>query len=346
MSLGVGCALLTCGLGLVGPGAIVLAAILYIPANVCYQVGENFLASFLPDVSTPRTLGRVSATGWAMGYAGALVLLVITLVMMVAFDLREPASWRPLFVMAGVWFLLGIIPAQLMLRNDAPVPAAGRASLVRASFGRLLETARRAREYRDVCRFLLAFLVYAFGVQVIIGFASIIAGGFGFGQTELVVFVAQLTIVAGLTAIGTARYQDRFGAKVTVMAFLIVWLVSAAMLVVIKLVWPGGGPQWPLWVVGNGLGVGLGGIGTASRTLLARFTPKDRRAEFFGLWGMTYKLAAAVGVLSFGAVARVFGELASLVLLAAFFGVGLVLMLRVNEVSGLRAAMRADRLGG
>jgi UMF1 family MFS transporter len=118
------------------------------------------------------------------------------------------------------------------------------------------------------------------------------------------------------------------------------------MLVVIKLVWPGGGPQWPLWVVGNGLGVGLGGIGTASRTLLARFTPKDRRAEFFGLWGMTYKLAAAVGVLSFGAVARVFGELASLVLLAAFFGVGLVLMLRVNEVSGLRAAMRADRLGG
>ena len=55
---------LTCALGLIGPGMIILAATLYIPANICYQVGENFLASFLPDVSSRRTMGRVSATGW------------------------------------------------------------------------------------------------------------------------------------------------------------------------------------------------------------------------------------------------------------------------------------------
>lgn len=69
---GVCCASLTIGLGFTGPGLVVLAIVLYIPANFCYQIGENFLASFLPSISTPRNIGRISATGWAMGYVGAL----------------------------------------------------------------------------------------------------------------------------------------------------------------------------------------------------------------------------------------------------------------------------------
>ncbi len=343
MGTGVVCAVLTCALGFVGPGMILLAAAIYIPANVSYQVGENFLGSFLPDVSTPRTMGRVSATGWTMGYVGALVLLVITLGAMLAFDWRDPIAWTPFFVFSGVWFLVGIIPAQVVLKNDEPVPGAGKRGIIPESFGRLAETVRHAGEYREVVRFLLAFLVYGFGVQVIVGFASIIAGDFGFRDTELVLFVGQLTIVAGLTAALTAKFQDRLGAKNTVLAFLVVWLVSSGCLVALKVIWPQGGPQWPVWLVGNGLGIGLGGIGTASRTMLARFTPHHRRAEFFGLWGMTYKLAAAIGVLSFGIVADQLGKLASLVLLASFFAVGLVLMLRVNEVAGMCAARRVER---
>ncbi|MEM7621772.1 MAG: MFS transporter [Planctomycetota bacterium] len=343
MGAGVGCALLTCGLGFVGPEMVLLAALIYIPANVCYQVGENFLASFLPDVSTPQTLGRVSATGWTMGYIGALILLVFSLAFMLAFGWDDPAEWRPFFVLSGLWFLLGIIPTQLVLKSDDPLPNAKSAGLIDQSFGRLFETARHAGEYREVVKFLTAFLVYGFGVQVIVGFASIIARGFGFADTDLVIFVAQITIMAGLAAALTARFQDRYGARATVLFYLVVWLASSAALVAIKLIWPTGGPQWPLWVVGNGLGVGLGGIGTASRSLLAKFAPHHRRAEFFGLWGMTYKLAAAVGVLSFGAVSRVFGEVASLVLLTSFFAVGFVLMLRVNEVAGMCAARRVER---
>ena len=343
MGTGFVCALLTCGLGLVGPEMVLLAALLYIPANLCFQVGENFLASFLPDVSTPQTVGRVSATGWTMGYVGALLLLVFSLAMMLGFGWEDTASWRPLFVFAGLWFLIGIIPTGLILRNDDPVVRRDHRGLLGESFGRLLDTARHAGRYAEVVKFLTAFLVYGFGVQVIVGFASIIAGGFGFGQTDLVIFVAQITVMAGLAAALTAKFQDRIGAKATVQAYLLVWIASSVALVATKLVWPDGGPQWPLWVVGNGLGIGLGGIGTASRSLLSKFAPHHRRAEFFGLWGMTYKLAAAVGVLSFGAVSRVFGELASLILLASFFVVGLLLMIRVNEVAGMCAARRVER---
>lgn len=343
---GVCCALLTCSLGLVGPGMLLIAALLYIPANLCYQIGENFLASFLPSISTPRNIGRISATGWTMGYVGALLLLICCIAMMLGFNLKTPDQWRPLFVFAGVWFFVGIIPAALFLRDDTPDPAAAGRPLLREALGRVATTLRHAGQYRQLAVFLFAFLVFAFGVQTIIGFASIIAASFGFEQTHLILFVAQLTVVAGLAAALTSRFQDRIGAKNTALAYLVVWIASCAGLIAIRHIWPASGPpgpQWPVWVVGNGLGLGLGGIGTASRSLVGRFTPRHRAAEFFGLWGMVYKLAGAIGVLSFGAVAALFGQLASLYLLLAFFVVGGLLVLPVRETAGVRAAARAER---
>ncbi len=342
IATGVLCACLTCGLGLVGSGSVALAAALYVPANLGFQIGENFLASFLPDVSTSRTIGRISAIGWTMGYVGALILLIAAMIGMVGFGRQDTGSWRPFFIFAGIWFLVFMIPAALVLPRDEPV-AMRRAGLLRQSFGRLAETARQAGRYRQLAMFLLAFFIYGFGVQVVIGFASIIAASYGFKDVQLVGFVAQVTVTAGIAAALTISFQDRIGAKATVMIYLGVWLVSCAGLIAIKLIWPQEGPQWPLWVVGNGLGFGLGGIGTASRSMVGRFTPRHKRAEFFGLWGFVYKLAGGLGVLSFGAVAGLFGEVASLVLLWSFFLIGLLLILPVNEVAGVCAARRVER---
>jgi len=157
------------------------------------------------------------------------------------------------------------------------------------------------------------------------------------------VLVTRITRGAGVAAAITSTFQDRIGGRATVLAYLGVWIASAAGLLLIKLIWPSGGPQWPVWVIGNGLGFALGGVGTASRALVARFTPRHRTAEFFGLWGMTYKFAGAVGVLSFGAVARVFGDAASLGLLLSFFVAGALLVARVDETAGMLAARRAER---
>jgi UMF1 family MFS transporter len=78
--------------------------------------------------------------------------------------------------------------------------------------------------------------------------------------------------------------------------------------------------------------------------MVGRFTPRHRSAEFFGLWGLSYKLAGAVGVLSFGLVKSSLGDVGALILLAAFFAVGFLLALTVKETRGVRAARRAERL--
>ncbi|MEM9167318.1 MAG: MFS transporter [Planctomycetota bacterium] len=339
---GYACAALTVALALTGADAIWLAMLLYIPANFCYQIGENFLASFLPSVSTQRNIGRVSATGWAMGYIGALLLLVIVAVTMQTFGLGDPADWSPFFVMAGLWFILNMTPSLVMLREpptERPVHNTG--TIVGEAFARLKHTLDSAGDFRQLVRFLIAFLIFGMGVQVIVAFAAIIAKDFGFNTTKLVLYVLQITVTAGAAAIATALFQDRIGARATVLGYLGVWMVSAAGLLTISLT-PGVG-EWAFWVVGNGIGIGLGGIGTASRSMVGRFTPAHKTAEFFGLWGMVFKLAGAIGPLSFGQLKAWIGMSASLLLLFAFFAVGFVLTRSVDELAGIRAARRAER---
>lgn len=340
MLTGVGCVLMTCGLGFIQPSMILLAAMLYIPANFCYQIGENALASFLTDVADSRNTGRVSAIGWTMGYTGAIFILIIVFASMLLFDMKSPEQWRPFFLFAGIWFMLGMIPAALILKEHKRPIVQLHQNPVADAFMRMKQTIEHAAMYRQLLVFLVSFFVYAIGIQTVIAFAAILAKEFGFKEEQLLLFVAQITITAGISAAITSRFQDTIGAKRTIQIYLGVWVVSTAMLAVLSGV--PSLPRWLFWVIGNGIGFGLGGTGTASRAMVARLTPKHKGAEFFGLWGVSYKLAA-VGVLGFGFVKAGMGNTWALVLLLGFFAMGFVLLLPVNEVAGVRAAQRASR---
>ncbi len=340
---GAGCSVLTVLLATLGAGDVALAFALFVVANICYQLGENTLAGFLPEISTPRNIGRVSAIGWTMGYVGALALLIIVVAVTLVFGLKGEASWRPFFVIAGVWFALGMIAPMIVLRETKP-DARPKISPT-AVVARLIQTVRQASHYRQLARFLLAFFVYGLGVWTIIAFAGIIARDFGLEGTLLLVYMLQITVAAGAAAILTGIYQDRIGARNTVMIFLGVWIITCAGLLVLTLIPDDAREpnQWAFWVVGNGVGFGLGGIGASSRAMVGRFTPRHKTAEFFGLWGMTYKSAGVVGVLTFGQVKQSLGDTASIVVLTLFFVVGLGLVFRVKETHGVRAARRSER---
>lgn len=345
MGTGVVCAALTIALALTGPGTVAAAMAIFMVANLAYQLGENLLAAFLPEVSTPRTIGRVSATGWSAGYIGALVLQIVVVVAMLTMGLRDPEAWGGFFVLAGLWFVAGMIAPMIVLDETRPRRRGGEGNLVAATVTRFADTVRRAGEYRQLSRFLLAFFVYALGVQVVIAFAGLLARDFGMGDVKLMVFALQLTVTAGIGAVVTGIYQDRIGTKTTVAVFLGIWIATAAGLLALTLIPDSAraANEWAFWTVGNGVGLGLGGIGTASRSMVGLFTPKQRTAEFFGLWGMAYKLAGVVGVLSFGQVRAFLSDTGSMVLLLGFFVVGLILLMRVDARAGIRQARRGQK---
>lgn len=346
---GVLCAVLTGCLSTLGHGDVALAAGLYVVAAVSCGLGENFLASFLPQLSTPRTVGRVSAFGWTMSYIGALALLGIVAAWTMLMGRHEIAEARPLFVLAGAWFLLGILPSFAWLR-ERPIGEVSRASLgsvVGSTASRLWRTAHEARRFRQLARFLAIFFVYSMGTQSVIYFLGLLGKDMGFGLPQLIVFALVMSLAAGAAALATSRFQDRLGHARTIGVFLGVWIVGVGMLVVAQLT---SLPTWLFWGVSGLLGVGLGGIGTSSRAMVGAFTPLDRAAEFFGLWGMVYKLSGVCGVVMFGVLSTLLkdedgGTLAApsralaLSVLALCFGAGLVLVrMCVNEREGIERA--------
>ncbi len=345
---GLMCGIFTCGLGFIQPGQIWLAVLLYVPANFAFSIGENFLASFLPSLAKQDQVGRVSGFSWACAYGAALLLLILTAVAMVALKLESADAWRPFFVFAGLWFLAFTIPTVLWLdepKSPRIVVHPGR-NLLGAGFVRLVETVRETARYRDLALLLVASLFYGTGMSVVVFFASKLAAEYGFQQVDLVVFVAVITLSGIIGTIIPTLYQDKLGHRRSVLIFLVIWLVTALGFAFYAHLYEvharsgaaGGYPTWPLWLIGNLLGFGLGSLGSANRAFVSYLAPVNREAETFGIWGLMWKLSA-ITTFPFAWVKDTVGTTEALLVLAAFLFAGLVLTLFIDERRGHAAAL-------
>jgi UMF1 family MFS transporter len=334
---GFGCAILTCLLGLVGRGDVALAIAIYVPANFLFNIGENFLASFLPALARRDEFAKLSGFSWACAYSAALVLLVLTILTMTLFKLQKEEEWSPFFVFAGVWFIVFAIPTMLFLK-ESPAAGSSGGSILLVGFQRLRQTVRHARSHRNLMVLLAASFFYGVAMSVIIAFASKLAKDYGFSSTGMVVFVAVVTVSGIAGTLVPTLYQDRWGHRRTTVGLLLVWLAVSLLFAGYTFAHgraadPATFPTWPLWVLGNLIGFGLGSLGAANRAFVGFLTPPDRTAEFFGLWGLIFKLAA-IGTIPFAVARDRLGDPASFLLLAGFVLIGLVITLCVNEKAG------------
>lgn len=349
---GVFCGVFTCLLALIKPGMLWLAVLLYIPANFMFNLGENFLASFLPQLARREDFGRVSGVSWAVAYCAALFMLASTAGVMTWLKLESSSQWRPFFVAAGLWFLLFLVPTLLFLKEQPaptranPVDAADPRNVVVVAFSRLARTVREIPHFRDLALVLLASFFYGGGMTVVVFFASILAIEFGFTQVDLVKFIAVITVSGIVGTLIPALFQDRVGHKKMVLLLLGLWVATTIYFAFVA--WqhaqaqhslPVGAKEskLPIWIAGNLLGLGIGSLGASNRALVGFLTPPSRSAEFFGLWGLVFKLAAVLTI-PFALVKDDIGTPQALIVLALMIVVGFVLTLFVNEQRGAAAA--------
>jgi UMF1 family MFS transporter len=346
---GILCGVFTCGLALIRPGQVWLAVLLYIPANFAFAIGENFLASFLPGLARRDQVGRVSGFSWAVAYAAALLLLVLTAGAMIGFHLQTVDRWRPFFLFSGLWFLAFLTPTLLWLGEPQRQPPRSGRNAFAEGFLRLADSIRHTGSHKDLAILLGASLFYGTAMSVVFFFASKLAEEFGFTQVALVVFVAVLTVSGIFGTILPTFWQDRIGHRKSILMLLLLWLATALGFawyahlheVHLKTGAAGAFPVWPLWLIGNLLGFGLGSLGSASRAFVGFLAPPDREAETFGMWGLVWKLSAIM-TFPFAWVKDTLGTAAALLVLAAFLAVGLALTLLINEKRGLAARMAAE----
>jgi UMF1 family MFS transporter len=319
------------------PHAALVAVALFVTGNVGFELGIVFYNAYLPDIASPKRIGRVSGYGWAIGYAGGLAALVVALVGFVQpavpwFGLTKEAGLniRATNLLVAAWFLVFALPFFVLAPAER---ARGRARVdVRGAFRELWATSRQVRTYRDAARLLLARLFYNDGLNTVYAFGGIYAAGtFGMSFSEILVFGIVLNVAAGLGAYLFGFVDDRIGGKRTV-AVSLVALTAATVLAVFA-----PSRTW-LWVAGTLIGVFGGPNQAASRSLMGRFTPRDREAEFFGFFAFTGKLASFFGPLLLGAATQAFGgQRYGVATVIGFFLVGGVLLLGVDERRGMAA---------
>jgi UMF1 family MFS transporter len=336
LSSGLVSAVLTALLAATGPGNVAFCFTIYVVAALACGLGENFLAAFLPEISTQKNIGYVSAVGWTMSYVGALLLLLITTVYSIVLGYQQPQDFRLMFVFSGVWFLAGIVPAFLWLQERTPPTGSASVSGV---FAETKQSLQKLGRYPHLMYFFGTFFVYNLGTLAVINFLSIIGDGLGFALRELLLFAVVMAVSAGVASSTTARFQDRIGHKRTLIVFLTFWVIAMLGIAGTQYF---KAPAWSFWIISSLAGLALGGLGTSTRATVGALTPAHHSAEFFGLWGMVGQLSGILGVVAFGKMLVLFGQSTAVLMLAAFFAGGLVLLLGIDFEAGQQTARDAE----
>lgn len=182
------------GMGVVGTGLLVLvntgdwllASILFIVGRIGFTAANVFYDALLPHIAKEHDLDVVSTRGYAMGYLGGGLLLAINVVMIQY--LPGTLGPRLSFLSVAIWWAVFSIP--LFLRVPEPPAAAvtlgPKESVVGVSYNRLRNTLKDIHQYRELFKYLVAFLIYIDGIGTIIGVAAIYGAELGFGSIELI----------------------------------------------------------------------------------------------------------------------------------------------------------------
>ena len=325
----------TAALYFVGPGDVVSGIVLYVVATIGFEAGYVFYNSFLPDVSTPRTIGRVSGWAWAIGYAGGLLSLALCRPLIErplknaqgAIDAIAVGNRQAAFLVVAAFFLAFALPSFLWLRESKPLGRlSGLRGYVTVGFRRTAQTLRHLNRYRETGKFVLASLFFTDGITTVISFSAIYATTtFHFTSADVVILFLVLNIVAFPGSLIAGYLADRFGPKATLVASLWVWVVTI-------LVGFAAQNRGTFYVMGCLAALGMGSTQSVARSFMAQITPPAREAEFFGFYVLAGKFASMFGPLMFGFVSEATGSQRLAVLsLLPFFLVGLALMASVNE---------------
>jgi len=339
------CVVGTALLWFVTPGHAVLGLVLLIISFLGFSFGENLAGAFLPEISTPANIGRISGLGWGIGYFGGLASLVATMPLLAkGYETANLHNVRLAWVVTALFFFLAALPTFLFLRERAPRADKSVAELVRGGFVRLRTTASSVRHFSELVRFLLVYVLFYAGLTSVVAFAAIFANRtLGFGQKELTILFILLQISAAIGAFLFGWMQDRLGSVRTIQVTLVIWVlvclgtyVCGAGNEVVLGSWTG---RQLFWGVGMFAGFGIGSLQSASRALVGLFAPPEKSAEFYGFWGLAGKAGYILGPLTFGAISSATGsQRVAILSTAAFFVLGLAGMAFINEGRGRTAA--------
>jgi UMF1 family MFS transporter len=334
----------------------------YAIATVGVEFATVFNNAMMPTLVPPEKIGRLSGSGWATGYIGGILSLILVL----GFLAASPETGRTLFgftplfgldpvahqgdritgPLTGVWFIIFVLPMFLLTPDYPARHPLGDA--LREGITELRQTLRGLPAHKSIAAFLLANMIYTDGLVSLFAFGGIYAAGtFGWNTIQIGTFGIILAIAGTLGGWLGGKLDDAFGPKrvitgsmlMLLSAIIAILLVDKDSVLFIKVTPPvPGGPLFAsaaeraYLVLGCMIGAAGAPLQAASRSVLIRIAPKDRIAQYFGLFALTGKVTSFIGPLLIGIItAATASQKAGMAGLVVFFLAGLLLLSRVRE---------------
>jgi UMF1 family MFS transporter len=319
-----------------------LAAVAIVCSSVLAGCSLVSYYAILCDISTEAERDRVSSRGWAFGYLGGGLLLLVNLGIVLGHDavgLDKEMAVRVSLLSAAVWWAGFTLIPFLRLRDRAPRAVVEQSGgLWARSFGQLFATLKELRSYPMTLTFLLAYVFYNDGIQTVIYAASTYGSKqLGFGDSVLIATILLIQFVAFGGALYFGRLAARHGAYRAILWGTFAWMA----IVVVAMFLPA--ENVPLFlVVGVAIGIVLGGTQALSRSFFSLLIPRGREGEYFALYNAFERGTSWFGVLLFGVVFQVTGSYRpAIVSLIIFFVLGAIFLIRLDPERGIQEAGNA-----
>lgn len=325
--------LFTALLGILDQGEWFLASILYIFAYMGYGGANIFYDSFLPHIAGPRQIDRISAWGYALGYLGGGLLLLLNLIMILKPHFFGISDWvmgfKISFLSVSLWWALFSIP---IMRNVAEPPAFFMGAddtnnSLKAGFRRLSNTFKDIRKYREIFKFLFSYWLYNDGINTIIRMAAIFGTEINIAREHIIGAIIAVQFIGFPFSIIFGWIARFIGTRNSILLGLGIYTLIAIKGYFI---------QTPLdfWILAILVGFTQGGTQALSRSLFGAMIPREKAAEFFGFYDVSSKFAGIFGPLLFGLTGQLTGSSRmGIIALIVFFISGGIILTRVDTTT-------------
>ncbi len=297
-----------------------------VTASIGFAGSLVFYNAFLPEVATEDRMDRVSARGFAMGYIGSVILLIVNLVLYMKSDFfgfkDAGAATRFGFILVGAWWM-GFAQIAFHYLKDRATGKPVTLGILGNGIRELRKVFEVVRQRTVMLRFLTAFFIYSMGVQTVMLLAPLFGDKeVGMTANEMIYVVLILQIVAIGGAYFFALISKFRGNRFAIGSTLIIWIFVCIMGYFLK-------DKMSFFGLAGLLGFVMGGVQSISRSTWSKLIPEGTKdtASFFSFYDITEKLAIVIGSFSYGFIDMITGSMRnSMIFMSLFFIGGFVIL--------------------
>ena len=332
----------------------------YFIALIGFWASLVFYNSYLPEIAYPEQQDKVSAKGYAMGYLGSVVLLLINLIMINFPDLfgiidsngvvAEIKAMKISFIMVGVWWFLFsqytfyYLPGRKYYKQIRLSDGAYKkdSNVIFSGFQELKSVWDELKDNQTLKTFLTAFFIYSIALQTVILVATY------FGEAEiswdegektggLILSILLIQLIAVVGAILSAKMSDKIGNLKTLIILNIIWALICIFAYYVE-------TSTEFYIAAGFVGLVMGGIQALSRSTFSKLIPATTKTtSYFSFYDISQKLSIVVGMTLFATIDQITGSMRnSILLFFIFFVAGAIILIKLNKKTTLNSSIGID----